>query len=390
MKLRTIRVLFRKEILDLLRDRRTLVSLVIAPMLIGPLMMSGTTYYMRRNADEARVQRFRVALAERVPLPELKPALAQAGLELANSADPRAAVENKEAAFGIEVDGAPQRPSVTFYSDNADMKSSMGRRRVESVLDLLSQQRVSSELQRRGVPPEVLQPFDRKAVNTAKPQQMSGAFAGRLVSFFLLIFLFNGAMYAAVDATAGEKERKTLEVLLASSAGRGEIVTAKMMAAMCTSFGTTALSIGSYALAFASMAGPGGGGGSGPGLTVPSDPLSLLLLAFLILPMALMAASVAIAGATPARSTREAMSYLTPGIFVVMGLGMVPMLTTDTSTWLTLLPFANFAQTLREVLSGDRNWLHYGITLMANTVYSAIAIGLAVHAFTSEKILFRS
>jgi sodium transport system permease protein len=389
MNLRTLRVLFRKEILDLLRDRRTLISLVIVPMLIGPAMMSVMNYYVRRNADQARVQRFRVAVAERTPLPELKPALSAAGLDLSDSRDPRRAVEQKEAAFGVEVSGAPGRPAITFFSDNSDMKSSMGRRRVDEVLDGLSRQRVRTELVRRGVPNDVLEPFVRKSVNTAKPQQMSGAFVGRLISFFLLIFLFNGAMYAAVDATAGEKERKTLEVLLASSARRSEIVTAKMLAAMCTSFGTTALSMLSYAAAFASMARSGSGSG-GMGLSVPSDPLSLLLIAMLILPMAVLAASIAIAGGTPARSTREAMSYLTPGIFVVMGAGMIPMLTPEGSTWMTLVPFANFSQTLREVLSGDINVLHYGLTLLANAVYSAVAIGMAVRSFTSEKILFRS
>jgi ABC-type Na+ efflux pump permease subunit len=127
-----------------------------------------------------------------------------------------------------------------------------------------------------------------------------------------------------------------------------------------------------------------------PAFVFPTDPLTLLLLAVLILPVAVVAASISVAAATPARSTREAMSYLTPGIFVVMALGMIPMVGSQATVTLSLLPFANFAQTLREVLSGDVNPLRYGLTIASNLVYSAIAIAFAVRSFTNEKILFRS
>ena len=102
MNLRSVRVLFRKEILDLLRDRRTLISLVIAPMVIGPAMMMGMNYYVRRNADEARVQRFKVVLKEQVTVPGLREGLSAAGLDLSTErTEPRVAVENKSAAFGV-------------------------------------------------------------------------------------------------------------------------------------------------------------------------------------------------------------------------------------------------------------------------------------------------
>jgi hypothetical protein len=84
------------------------------------------------------------------------------------------------------------------------------------------------------------------------------------------------------------------------------------------------------------------------------------------------------------------MSYLTPGIFIVMTLGMIPMVGSQATATLALVPFSNFAQTLREVLSGDVNVLRYVLTIASNLIYSAIAIALAVRSFTNEKILFRS
>jgi hypothetical protein len=84
------------------------------------------------------------------------------------------------------------------------------------------------------------------------------------------------------------------------------------------------------------------------------------------------------------------MSYLTPGLFVVMTLGMIPMVGSEPTITLSLVPFSNFAQTLREVLSGDVHPLRYALTIASNLVYSAIAVAFAVRSFTNEKILFRS
>ena len=382
-----IGVVLRKELLDLLRDRRTMMSLVLAPMLVGPLIMTGMNYYLRRTQDQAKVQRFKVGLQENVGVPGLRAALQGAGLDVHDAVSPRSEVESKTVTFGIEVAGTQERPRIRFYSDNSDRTASMARSRVNAVLDGLEKRNVRAELARRNVPEAVLEPFARESINIAQPRKMTGVFIGRMIGFLLLIFLFNGAMYAEVDTTAGEKERRTIEVLLSSAAGRTEIVIAKIMTAMLTSFGTTALSMASYGIAFASM----GKSSSGPSIAIPTDPLTLLLLAALILPVALLAASLTVAASTPAKSTREAMTYLTPGMFIVMFLGMVTFLpNVEASLTIAAIPFANFSQTLREVLSGEMSWSHYGMTLGANIVYAALAATAAVRSFRSEKILFRT
>ncbi len=385
--LSAVRVLFRKELLDLLRDRRTLISLVVAPMLVGPAIMTGMNYYIRKQEQQAKVERYKVGLREDVTIPGLKNALAEAGLEVLPVSQPRESVEQKAVTYGIEVTGSTEKPQLFFYSDNSEMASSMARSRVDQALDALWRQRVTAELTKRNVPISVIQPFQRASVNVAKPRKMTGAFVGRLVGFLLLIFLFNGAMYSAVDCTAGEKERKTLEILLASAAGRTEIVTAKVLTAMVTSFGTTLLSISSYAFAFSRTSGRSGA----PAFAFPTDPLTVGLLLLLILPVATMAASISVAAATPAKSTREAMSYLTPGLFIIMFLGMITfVIDKPPSVLMSLIPFANFSQTLREVLSGDWTPLRYFTTLGANLVYSAVAIAFAVRSFRNEKVLFRT
>src|SRR5687768_4327868 len=109
MNANAIRILFRKETLDLMRDRRTLISLVVAPMLIGPLIMSATNYYIRRNEQEARVERFKIGVNEQIQLAGLRNALQSAGLDVISTPAARAAVESKQVTFGVEVAGQPDR-----------------------------------------------------------------------------------------------------------------------------------------------------------------------------------------------------------------------------------------------------------------------------------------
>ena len=386
MNASAVAILFRKELIDLLRDRRTLVSLVLVPMLVGPVMMTVMNLYVKRNQRQAKVERYKVGLRENVSIPGLRSALAAAGLAVVNSETPRADVESNAVTFGIEITSDAERPKVRFYSDNSEMAANMARSRVSEAIDKVWRERLRNELARRNIPESVLQPFERESVNVAPPRRMTGAFVGRLLGFLMLIFLFNGAMFAAVDMTAGEKERRTLEILLASAAGRVEIVTAKVLMALLTSFGTTVLSLSSYAFAFAQFE-----RGGSSGMAFPTDPFTVALLAMLILPVAVVAASISVAAATPAKSTREAMSYLTPGLFIVMFLGMTTFVTDNKATpAISVVPFANFAQMLRDVLSGEWSWEHYALTLASNLAYSALAIAWAVRSFTSEKILFRS
>jgi sodium transport system permease protein len=389
MNLRTLLLLYRKEMLDLMRDRRTLISLIVAPVLIGPLVSGGMTYFMERSRKQAKVERYKVGLHQTVQIPGLATGLSAEGLEVEQVADARAAVESKRVTFGIDVMGAAEKPRLRFFSDNSEIMVSMARSRVNAALDKLSRQRIRDELIKRNVPVTVMEPFSRESVNVARPRKMTGSMVGTVIGFLLLIFLFNGAMYSAVDTTAGEKERRTLEMLLSSAAGRLEIVLAKVGTALTTAVGTTVLSIASYAVAFSRFGSDSRS--NAPSLEFPSDPASLAMIVLLIVPVALLAAAAGVAASTPAKSAREAMSYLTPGFLIVVVLGMVTMIPDlESRAVIAFVPFSNFSKMLRQVLAGEWSWSQYGITVGSNLVYAGIAVWVAVRSFMKESVLFRS
>jgi sodium transport system permease protein len=206
-----------------------------------------------------------------------------------------------------------------------------------------------------------------------------------------------------LDMTAGEKERKTLEALLASPARRPEIVMGKILAAITAILATAALTLTSlaYTLKHSSPAPaiPGAAAASDPRVdnlravmgTIPLDASTVGLIAVIFIPLAIFAASLMFAIALKARSFKEGQTYLTPLIMVVIfpallgglpGLKMTPVL--------CLIPIFNASQMIHGILIGDVSGVNFAVTLAANLIYSAIAFFLATRMFEDEKVLFRS
>jgi sodium transport system permease protein len=200
--------------------------------------------------------------------------------------------------------------------------------------------------------------------------------------------MVNGAMYAAVDMTAGEKERRTMETLLSSAAHRSEIVLSKVLASAAVCLVTASLSVltlvGTMKFLRSQSA------DAARVFDFPSDPVTLGLIGLALLPMTVLASSACVALATPARSTREAMSYVTPVMFLAIlfaATAFIPGL--DTNRALDFVPIANFARMMKQIVGGQWSWSEFGIALASNTAFAVAAVAYAVRKFQDERILFR-
>ena len=252
--------------------------------------------------------------------------------------------------------------------------------------------RSRDSLRNSGIPESVLTPIVVKRVNIAGARKMAGMVWGSILGYIVLLLMFTGGMYPIIDMTAGEKERKTMEALLAAPASRQEIVLGKNFAAMSAIFITAVLTLGSmtYSLRSNNM------GSKSPEMqemmhTIPLDAHTLLLIGITLVPLAMFAASVMFAIALFARSYKEGQSYLTPLLMVVIfpallggisGLAMTPAL--------CLIPVFNASQMIRGILLGDATTTNFAITTAANLVYACIAFAIATRTFEKESVLFRS
>jgi sodium transport system permease protein len=391
MRLPIVSAIFRKEMLDLVRDRRTLISMVVVPVLLVPLLLSVSTRLMSRMQENAEQEARSMAIAVKATTPALRQALEKAQIQMVERDDLKDAVLNKSVAAAVEeIPGTPVE--VQIYVDNSNPTSSAAAARVRAALDDLKDEKVRESLQNSGIPASVLTPFVIKRTNIAGARKMAGMAWGSILGYLLLLMMFTGGMYPIIDMTAGEKERKTMEALLASPASRAEIVLGKNFAAMTAIFITAILTLASLVYSLKSnnlksktpevqeiMA------------TIPLDAHTLTLIAVTLVPLAMFAASLMFAIALFARSYKEGQSYLMPLLMVVIfpalmgglsGMQMTPAL--------CLIPIFNVSQMLRGILLGDFTTTNFAITTVANLAYAAIAFVIATRQFENENVLFRS
>jgi sodium transport system permease protein len=391
MRLSIVSAIFRKEMLDLVRDRRTLISMVVVPVLLVPLLLNVSTRLMSRMQENAEQEAKSMAVAVKATTPALRQALEKAQIQIVERDDLKDAVRKKSVAAGVEeIPGTPVE--VQIYVDNSNPTSTAAAARVRAALDDLKDEKVRESLQNSGIPASVLTPFVIKRTNIAGARKMAGMAWGSILGYLLLLMMFTGGMYPIIDMTAGEKERKTMEALLASPASRVEIVLGKNFAAMTAIFITAILTLASlvYSLKSSKV------NAKTPEVqemmrTIPLDAHTLTLIAVTLVPLAMFAASLMFAIALFARSYKEGQSYLMPLLMVVIfpalmgglsGMQMTPAL--------CLIPIFNVSQMLRGILLGDFTTANFAITMVANLVYAAIAFVIATRQFENENVLFRS
>lgn len=401
MRFIILKAIFKKEFLDVIRDRRALISMVVVPLVVFPLLIGGMARLIPAMQQRAEQEASGLSVAVRISTPAIRDGLEKAGLRLVESEDVKAAVQSKSAGAGVE-EFAGSPPRISVYVDASNESSSAAGTRIREILTELRDREIRDRLRGAGISEDVLSPFVVSRVNVAGERKMAGALYGSMLGYLLVLLMCTGGMYTVLDMTAGEKERKTLEGLLASPARRSEIVMGKILVAITAILATAVLTLGSmaYTLKNASLPGPRAGvsAADAPGEnlrqmlgTIPLDASNVGLIALVFIPLAIFAASLMFAISLKARSFKEGQTYLTPLVFVVIFpalLGGLPGVKITPA--LCLIPFFNASQMIHGILTGEASAANFLVTMAANLVYSVIAFQLATRMFNDEKVLFRS
>jgi len=387
---RIVATVYRKELLELVRDRRTVISMVVVPIVAMPLLFSVMNYFMSSSEKKADEESTTIAVSGPLTMPGLEAALQSAGFQLKTTSDLRAAVSGKTAAAALEEARAPGgNPQLRIYDDATRPASEKAVGKLHEAFERLKDRQVRAALSSQGIPEKVLEPFRVEDVDVAPQGTKGKKFLGGMLGYMVILLMFTGCMYPAVDMTAGEKERRTLEILLASAAGRDEIVLGKILAASTAAFTTATLNIFSIAISFQSgflgknlrelMA----------GTRINGSAIALLLVA--VLPTAITAAAVMITISSFAKSFKEGQSYLSPLIMLVVFpavIGMMPGM--EASPRLALLPVFNVSQLIKSIFAGDYTAAAFLVSFASNFVYAAVAFAVAVRIFQREDVLFRT
>jgi len=394
-----------KELKDSLRDRRTLISMIVIPTLIMPLLMFGAGFVMSKVVKTAKEEATTLVLLGGTDSPGIVAALkAEPRLRIVEAAgDYKTMISEKRVRLAVEIppgfeaslrSGAPQ--TVTLYHYEGEMKSGMGVGEVEKFFRNLREKTVEKRLADRGLASDLIKPFEVKRQNVAPPEKVGGNLIGGLVPYIIIILSFTGAMYPAIDLTAGEKERGTMETLLCSPVNRVNIVLGKFLMVMTASVATIAFTLLSMSVTIIAggtllMGDPVKMGAGGGGFVPVIDPAGVIGVFAMIAPVALFFAALLLTISLFAKSYKEAQSYVSPLIAVVIMpamMGMLPGIELSAKT--ALIPILNLSLVCKEMLSGVWHWNYIGLIFGSTALYAAGAVALCVRMFNREDVIFRA
>jgi sodium transport system permease protein len=398
---RSIGTIYAKELRDLLRDRRTLISTIVIPTFVMPLIIIGFGKVTAMVITKAREEIPRVMMVGGADSPRVRGELEKSGkfrIEPA-SADWKGLISDKRIRAAVEIPAGFDRaleagsaPAVTLYTYQGEIKSSIAVDQLDAFFTSLRDRTTARLLAARGLPATVARPFEVKRVNVAAPEKVGGNLFGGLVPYFIIFLCLAGAMYPAMDLTAGEKERGTMETLLCCPAARTDIVLGKFLMVLTGSLGAVVLSLISMGATVAVAGNFLGAGGVAPaGLAISIDPLGILGVLAMVIPVAVLFSALLFTIALFAKSFKEAQSYLTPLMFVVILPAMAAMLPgVELNTRLALVPILNVSLVSKEMLSGVWHWGFIAMIFGSTALYAAVALGVAVMMFRREEVIFRT
>ena len=413
MNLHNIFTVYLKELKDTLRDRRSLMSMIIIPTFVMPALTFGVGKIAAGVVNKAREETPAVMIVGGDDSPGVAAALRQdKKLKVVpTAADWKQQISDKKVRAAVLIPvgfeaglKAGAADAVVIYNYDGELKSGFAVSELEKFFRDLREQTVTARLAERALPATLVKPFDLRRENVAAPEKVGGNLLGGIVPYIIIILCFTGAMYPAMDLTAGEKERGTMETLLCSPVARVDLVLGKFLMVLTGSLSAMLLSLTSMGLSatFAGFMFSSGGGAAklaaaahqagAAGSAMPMiDPFGLLGVVAMVLPVSVFFSAVIFTVALFAKSYKEAQSYVAPMIFLIIMPAVVGMLPgIDLNARLALVPILNLSLVCKEMLSGIWHWNYIALIFGSSCVYAAVALTLAVKMFNREDVIFRA
>lgn len=391
--------IFKKELKDILRDRRTIVMMIIMPMVVTPMLIVGILKIQRMQLEKAKAKEIRIAfsgeeyapglyqmfkegekiiLVDNFPVDSIAPSIASEEID-------GAVVVNPEFPDQIQTDR--QGKIEIFFKSSEAYGSAI--KRMTDLIESFDEQIVEERIDRLSLDKDL---FDAVAIiemDVSSAQERIGKIAGGYLPYMFILFSFMGTMYPGIDLGAGEKERGTLETLLSSPANRLQIVLGKLGVVSLSGIISALIAILGIYLAIQLIE------------DIPTDMLEVILdmLGFkiiitiltLVIPIAIFFAALILSISIYAKSFKEAQSIIGPAnmiIIIPVIIGLLPGIELDVKT--ALIPILNVSLASKELLSGTINPFHLVEVYLSLFLLGGIAVWGCVRWFNREETLFRT
>lgn len=382
----------------LLRDRRTVVTSIVLPLILLPIILLSVSFTEKKREQRLKTATYRYALAQpESPLLESLLHTAQAltnpspaAFERSTPPNPTNALQSGQLEFVASLsnpaDGTNATPDVpvitlTFRADREE--SSAGAQRMRERLLLVRSAEREQRLTNAGFAVAFESAAKLEAVNVAEKGHVAGLALGRMLPLLILLFMFTGGAVVATDLIAGEKERGTLETLLTSAARLPEIAAAKLLVTFFV--GLVICSIQTLNLlvyvGFALIPVP-------PGFSAAVPVHVAFLLILLFLPVAALVAGILLLTSGYARSYKEAQLYFLPVFLLGLLPALAPMLPgIPLRSPIVIVPIANMSVAVKEVLIGTFDWPMIALGWLTTAGAAVWTVRATIRALAQERLV---
>ncbi len=390
--------IFRKELIDTLRDRRTLIMMIVVPVLLVPIMLLVVVKVGALLERKASEKQLKIAVVGAEYAPDLHSLIASDSLITVIQG---IAIEDVAATVREDsVDGAIVIPSTFLDRINADRQAAVqlyyqstrslnvAERRLRDIIEEYDEEIVGRRIGRLNLDAQLFDAIEIVDFDVATVKERIGETAGRLLPYMFILFCFMGSMYPGIDLGAGEKERGTLETLLSSPASRLEIVLGKFLVISLIGLASAMISIGGLYIAVLQIK-------EIPEqiMAVITDILNLTVIGMivsLLIPLEAFFAAVILAVSIYSKSFKEAQSSLTPMSFVVIVPVLIGLMPGVELTWKTaLIPILNVSLASKDVISAAIDPTHLALVYVSLLLLASVSIVFCVKWFNREATLFR-
>ena len=390
--------IFKKELIDVLRDRRTLIFMVVIPILITPLLVIGSIKFQEYQNKKSEEKILKIAYINDSEDSLTKQLLSdQKGVKIIEGVQLdsiESYIKSDSLQGGLYLGKGFLKKiktnssgDVKIYYKSSDLMSK-SKKRIQAALDVYKEKIIAERLKQLNVDGQILEPITITNIDMATAKETLGKAIGGFIPYVLVMFIFLEAMYPAIDLGAGEKERGSLETLLSSPATKFEITMGKLLVVSLTGIVSGLVSVLgiSSSLFFIDK--------------IPVqiqetileliNPFMIFSIIILMIPIAIFFASMLLSISFYARSFKEAQSLMGPlnmVIIVPLFLSLGPGMEMDHAT--ALMPLINVGLLTKEILAGSVELIYFIETLFSLLFCAAIGIWFSVFWFKKENTIFR-
>lgn len=427
MNTKIIKTLVKKEMLDVLRDKKTVVMMLVVPVILYPLIFIGVMQIMAMISSSMEEQNYKIAIEaedEGACLHELtkyddkwrdKGEKSQVGIDSDESPattgeddeteeitytitivdaesveDYETALQNEE--LDVYIRGTMQEGKLHYdvYYMSSVTNSAYAMNIVMDVFDEYREELTRGKIKDAGLDiHEILEPISYRNQDTASSEQSLGNLMGSILPFMLVISLLMGTMYPAIDTTAGERERGTLETILTLPVTNRQLIVSKFLTVAAIGMISALLNIlsmGGIAVYMYQIL--------GMQTEVASFDMAKFYPAILVGILCIFAFSLFISAITMcvtsfAKSYKEANNYITPLMLVIMFVGYIGFIPNiELTQTMAMVPVANICLLIKNILVFKIDYMIIAVVLISNVAYAVFAILFLSKIYDSESILF--